>query len=202
VMAAVPQQRARASSALCVAAMGFTLMALEISLLLAFQAIYGYVYRQLAIVIAAFMVGMALGSRRALVASRQRELRALTLLQAIAAISPLLLYVCFVSLARVGSAMGLQLVAEIGFPALALACGFLGGFQFPLACRVFMADGAARAGTFYALDLAGACVGALLVSAYLIPVFGFARTGWLIAAANLVPAALVWLASAAAPLPR
>jgi uncharacterized membrane protein YfcA len=44
------------------AATGFTLMALEIFLLLAFQSIYGYVYHQLAILIALCMAGIALGS--------------------------------------------------------------------------------------------------------------------------------------------
>ena len=45
----------------CVAAMGFTQIGLEMLLLLGFQAVYGYVYHQLAIVIAGFMAGMALG---------------------------------------------------------------------------------------------------------------------------------------------
>ena len=53
---------ARVTAGFCVAAMGFTLIGLEILLLLAFQAIYGYIYYQLAILIAAFMVGMTLGS--------------------------------------------------------------------------------------------------------------------------------------------
>ena len=48
--------------AACVGAMGFTLMALEVLLLLGFQAIYGYVYQQLALLVAAVMMGMALGS--------------------------------------------------------------------------------------------------------------------------------------------
>ena len=41
--------------------MGFTMIGLEILLLLAFQAIYGYFYQQLAILIGAFMAGMAAG---------------------------------------------------------------------------------------------------------------------------------------------
>jgi hypothetical protein len=41
------------------AATGFTLMALQIFLLLAFQSIYGYVYHQLAILIAMCMAGIA-----------------------------------------------------------------------------------------------------------------------------------------------
>ena len=56
------EQRARAAAACSMAATGFTLMTLQIYLLLAFQSIYGYVYHQLAILIALFMAGIALGS--------------------------------------------------------------------------------------------------------------------------------------------
>ena len=56
------EKRARSAAAYCMAATGFTLMALQIFLLLAFQSIYGYVYQQLAILIAMCMAGIALGS--------------------------------------------------------------------------------------------------------------------------------------------
>jgi len=49
----------RATLGLCVASMGFTLLGLEVLLLLGFQALYGYVYQQLAVLVALFMVGMA-----------------------------------------------------------------------------------------------------------------------------------------------
>jgi predicted membrane-bound spermidine synthase len=42
----------------------------------------------------------------------------------------------------------------------------------------------------YALDLAGACAGALALSILLIPVYGFLRTAVLMGAVNLVPAVL------------
>ena len=42
--------------------MGFTLLGLEVLLLLGFQALYGYVYQQLSILVALFMVGMAAGA--------------------------------------------------------------------------------------------------------------------------------------------
>jgi predicted membrane-bound spermidine synthase len=43
--------------------------------------------------------------------------------------------------------------------------------------------------------LLGGCAGALLLSTYLIPVFGFWRTAWLAAAINLAPALLAVRAS-------
>ena len=199
------ERRQKIAAAFCVAAMGFTLIGLEILLLLGFQAIYGYVYHQLALVIAAFMVGMAAGSWKGLrhsgAADRQVgaasvtrvEIRWLAGLQLAAAASPLLLYLLFASVAGVESPLGLFLVSQILFPALALLSGMLGGYQFPLASQIYFAgsEKSVRSpGTLYALDLAGAALGAVLLSAYLFPVFGFLKAALLMAAANLAPAAL------------
>jgi len=191
----------KSSASLCVAAMGATLIGLEILLLLAFQAIYGYVYHQLAILIAAFMAGMAWGSWRAMLRPVKYAIRALAGLQALAALSPLLLYFAFQTLAVVPSRLGLFVSSQILFPVLALCCGFLGGYQFPVASRMFFAgsDREARSpGTLYALDLVGACAGALLFSVYLVPVFGFFKTALLMAILNLVPAALASLTASEA----
>ena len=167
------KRRARTAAACCTAAMGFTLIGLEMLLLLGFQAIYGYVYQQLAVIIAAFMAGMALGSWLALRAAARRGIRTLVYLQVGAAIAPLLLCAVF------------EAVTPAAFPVLALLCGMLGGYEFPVASRIFCAR---NPGTLYALDLAGACVGAVLFSVYLIPVFGFLRTAVLAAMVSLAPA--------------
>jgi spermidine synthase len=171
--------------------MGFTLIGLEMLLLLAFQAIYGYVYQQLAVMIAAFMAGMALGSWRALRAPPPRQMRALVLLQIAAAIAPLLLYAVFELVTHATSPTALFLVSQVLFPVLALLCGMLGGYEFPIASRIFFAATRGRSpGTLYALDLAGSCLGAVLFSVYLIPVFGFLRTAVLAAMVSLAPAVL------------
>jgi len=223
IRSAVTDRRYRISVGFCVAAMGFTLMALEMLLLLAFQAIYGYVYHQLAVLIAVFMVGMAVGTwwqlrqlrrtsgseqtsaitgeadsgeREGGPASRA-EMRTLARLQLVAALSALILYGVFELLARVTSAPGLVLVSQVAFPGLALVAGMLGGYQFPLASRIYFSNGSQRsAGALYGLDLLGACAGAVALSLYLFPVFGFLKTALLIAVLNLAPAVL-----AALPVP-
>ena len=104
----------------------------------------------------------------------------------------------FVLLSGMRNPMGLTLVSQVLFPVLALASGLLGGYQFPLASEVFFAGSKSAPvslGTLYALDLVGACLGALAVSALLLPVFGFLRSAVLIAAVNLVPGLLAgWVA--------
>ena len=193
----------------CVVMMGFTLIALEILLLLGFQAIYGYVYHQLAIVVAAFMAGMALGawrSTRSLATGRTARpdessllaLRAMALLQFTAALAPILLYALLASFARLESEAALWMVSRIAFPLIALIGGLLGGYQFPLASRVYFAGESPRSpGTLYGLDLAGACVGAVALSAFLFPVYGFLRSAILMAVVNLGPAVLAAIPVAA-----
>ncbi len=176
---------AAATAALAVAAMGFSSIALEVLLLVGFQVLYGYVYHQLSLVIAAFMAGMALGSRRALAGSGRRDAALLAGLQSLAAGAALLLYAVFAALGGVSGAAGLWAVSHLGFPALALGCGWMGGYQFPVAGRIYFGGERAEApGGLYALDLAGACLGAVLVSAYALPVFGFLGTAWLLALVN------------------
>jgi spermidine synthase len=197
---AAAENRSRASAGLCIAAMGFTLIGLEMLLLLAFQAIYGYVYQQLAVIIAGFMLGMTLGSRwglrAAVLATGPRDARRLFRLQLLAALSPVLLYVLFDALAAIKNPATVFLASQIMFPVLAVLCGLFGGYQFPVATRIFFSNSHHKAsgpGTLYALDLAGACVGAVVLSSYLVPVFGFRETAWLMAVVNLAPAALAGL---------
>ena len=198
--------RIRAGAGSCVAAAGLTSISLEVLLLLGFQAIYGYVYHQLAIVIAFFMAGMAVGSWLSLrrrpsnevTLAQRRRMLILTGLQLLAALSALLLYVCLVSLAGVRDLRTLLLVSQFLFPVLALLSGVLGGYEFALATGIFFAgskSSPAGMGTLYAVDLLGACVGALALSAFLLPVFGFLKAAWLIAVLNLAPGLLAgWLA--------
>jgi spermidine synthase len=188
------EQRARAAAACSMAATGFTLMGLEILLLLAFQSLFGYLYRQLAILIALFMTGIAVGSWLALRRMRRSTApvcltSALTqLLLALAA--PLLMAV--ISLAGKYSGTAASWLAAHGlFPVLAVLCGILGGLQFPVATQLSIADKRQSLGLLYAIDLLGGCWGALVLSGYLIPVFGFWPTAWLIATVNLAPVLLL-----------
>jgi spermidine synthase len=183
------ERRCRATAAACTISMGFLSIGLEMLLLLAFQAIYGYVYQQLAIVIAVFMAGMALGSWLALRSRTVRRMRSLACLQALGAAAPAALYGVFAGAAHVSSPAGLFVAGQFVFPALAGVSGLLGGYEFPLACRVYSGQSTTPP-PLYALDLAGSCAGAYLFSAYLIPVFGFLKTALLMAIVGLGPAAM------------
>jgi spermidine synthase len=188
------EQRQRSAALCCTASTGFTLMALQILLLLAFQSIYGYVYYQLAILIGLCMAGVAFGSwlsiRRILVRDH-RPCRTMAVTQFLLALSgPVLMFVVGL-LEKISGAPATWLAAQLIFLALAALSGMLGGYQFPTAIDVYSnGNGQSKRGTLYAIDLLGGCAGALFLSSYLIPVFGFWNTAWLCSAINLLPALL------------
>jgi spermidine synthase len=206
-------RRARASAAYCMAATGFTLMALQIFLLLGFQSVYGYVYHQLAILIAMFMAGIAIGTWLGIRRIRSSErspspspFRVMASTQFLLALSGPALILLVRLLSRISSGTATLLAAQFVFPALAVLGGMLGGSQFPIATKIYLGGSSPKTsvgtgvGVLYAIDLFGGCVGALLLSTYLIPVFGFSRTAWLSAAVNLAAALLAALLAARAAL--
>lgn len=185
--------RRHLAAGFCTAATGFTTIGLEMLLLLAFQAVYGYVYQQLAMVIAAFMAGMALGSWLAMRRAARGGMRVLGITQVLAAAAPLVLLGLFEAMGRANSTSSLA-ASQMAFPALALVSGMLGGYEFPVASRIFFGATVRGAGTLYALDLAGSCLGAVLFSAWLVPVFGFLKTALLSAMVSLAAAAMAMTA--------
>jgi spermidine synthase len=201
LLAFVParEQRARAAALGSMAATGFTLMALEIFLLLAFQSIYGYVYHQLAILIALCMAGIALGSwlgMRRIRRGAPSAGRAVAFMQLLLALSCLVLMLLVSLLAKTSGTAATWLAAQCVFPALAALAGILGGYQFSMATKIYDGSGRRSLGLLYAIDLLGGCAGALVLSGYLIPVFGFWRTAWLCATVNLAPMLLAARVSA------
>jgi len=162
---------------------GFAGMAVELSVLLAFQSVCGYLYQWLGLLIAAFMAGLALGSWcfAGLLDRLRHGYRAFFLLDA--ALAGLLLFftwalpashLLFVERTDLGH------VPQVLFLILNLLAGLLVGSEFPLAVREALVrggkGGAEAAGKLYALDLAGAWLGTFLASLVLIPLLGMGGT--------------------------
>ena len=141
------------------------------------------------------MAGIALGSWLGLRHIRRdghSPCRAVAFTQLALALSAPVLMLLVSLLAETSGTAATWLAAQCVFPALAALSGMLGGYQFPMATAIYMQDGNDQQGlgTIYAIDLLGGCAGALLLSGYLIPVFGFWKTAWLCAAVNLAPVLL------------
>jgi spermidine synthase len=189
------ENRARTAAACCTAATGFTLMTLQIFLLLGFESVYGYVYHQLSILIGLSMGGIALGSwlcLRRMPLGRSSSCRAITGTELLLAVSAPALLLAIGALGDLSETAATWAAAQLAFPALAAISGMLGGYQFVVAAQIFLPEVDTRRalGALYAIDLLGGCAGALLLSTWLIPVFGFWKTAWLVAAINTAAALL------------
>lgn len=162
---------AREKECLIIFIIGFVGMLLEVILLLGFQIISGYVYWQMGILFAAFMLGLFLGSAigtRAQHHSRQMHSRYLSLSSiAMAGLSVaaefLLPHLVNASTAQnIGIFTGLLMLIGIIVGASFVIAGFLMGAQ----------EIVLKAGRLYAADLWGAASGAMLSTNFIIPLWG------------------------------
>ncbi len=168
---------------------GFTEISLEMILLLGFQIIHGFVYYRLALLIACYMIGLALGSRMAL--RKKMSMNALTsrfiFFQGIMTIYPVLLSVLF-GCFQTNDSVFLNLVSsQWAFFCYMLLAGWIGGYQFPVANRLYLKTGTSlekTAGFLYGMDLTGSSLGVLITSAFLIPIFGIHATLYLLTFLN------------------
>ncbi len=162
---------------------GFASMSLELALLFAFQAFYGYVYHMVGVIIGAFMVGVACGSIAADRWLRGRDAqaagRALPIGLAFMAVASLALGLGLLGMVR--ATVSGALVAL--FPLVTALIGLAVGVVFPLAAKAWGGERTARAAAgLYAADLIGAAAGAVLAGAFFAPVLGLTGTCWLAAA--------------------
>jgi len=134
----------------------------EMLAIFAFQAIYGYIYFQIGVLVTVFLAGMLpgawIGGRYT--GSRRRALIGSDLLLA------LLLILFALRLYFGAQAMPAAMLYGFG-----LLVSFGCGFQFPMALGAAGDDAVGAARSFTA-DLAGAALGVLLVSLALIPLLG------------------------------
>jgi spermidine synthase len=189
--------RYRAAVGSSVLVQGSVGMVLQLVLILAFQILEGFAYLQLALIIALFMAGLAVGTLWVAATERRREphwephraIRRLTLLQVLVTVYPLLL---LLFLSPIGE--GLRQASSPAaiswlFSAASLVAGILGGAHFSLAALATAAAGGrlGRAGGYlYAADLTGAAGGAFAAGLVLLPLYGVPRTLVLLSLASLV----------------
>jgi spermidine synthase len=174
---------------------GFTAAAIQLVLLLAFQVLAGSMYRELGIVCAMFMAGIALGAwwanRRGQVPAKALSYVLLALALTTALLPAGLAGLHAIRLLRVG-----LWVTQVAIPAFGVLVSLLVGMVFPLAFRAVPGSSGTVAASVYAADFLGAFVGATLSSVVLAPVWGLNRVSGFVALANLVLAIAVWIRSA------
>jgi len=192
-------QRVMTALAAAVGLAGFTQIGLEVILIIAFQALYGYAYYLIAVIVAGFMVGMAAGSWRAVSWIQRGNLwRRLGISQLALLLVSSGLGVIFYVLSQVRLEIFSALVTELIFLGLAILAGFWGGYLFPVASEIGVRTGQRpekAGGTLYGFDLLGACAGALFTSAFFVPLLGIYGALLLFACANAGGFGLITLTS-------
>ncbi|MBD3427280.1 MAG: hypothetical protein GF409_08710 [Candidatus Omnitrophica bacterium] len=189
---------AKRGALLAIMTTGFAEIIFQITVILSFQVVYGYVFYKLGIIITSFMIGLALGGW--LIARRinalEDDMKIFVRTQFSICLYPLLLPVVFLAFSAAGAGILSWLGSNVIFPFLPVIAGIIGGIQFPLANKIYMQDRSEigrTAGLSYGLDLLGACVGALLAAAFLVPVLGIFGTCFLTALINVTVLALLLL---------
>jgi len=191
------ERHARFNAVAAVAGAGFAAMALEMALVFSFQTTLGYIYRDMGLVVALFMVGLAFGgalaTRLVSLSPRTASLRSASsaLLGAVglAVVTGIGVAGLVVVLPSVGSAVLARAVFFAAFGATGVATGFL----FPIASKVLLVSGkdvAGAAGAADAADHLGALVGAAAGGVLLVPLVGIVGTCLVAAGVNLVSFAL------------
>jgi len=153
---------------------GFSSMSLEVIIMLGFQAIYGYMYYQLALILSGFMIGLSVGSYFSIRFNQKIDHR-MNVFLFIQTLIMCFSGVLIITLELMSHSHLDQTIVQSIFSVLILTAGFLCGFQFPTATLIYrqFTERIERiAGVLYAWDLFGACLGALTISAIFIPALG------------------------------
>ena len=162
---------------LCVVTTGFAGMMLDLALIFTFQAIYGYVFAWIGLLVSFFMAG-AVGGAMA-VTSFLAKIKDDTGLfikidLAIIGFSLALPFVFLIMSLYLENPAAFIFLKAI-FLVLSVVSGFLIGAQFPLANKIYLKDSnnlSRTAGLIYSADLLGGWVGGIVGGMVLLPVLG------------------------------
>ncbi|MDP8298367.1 MAG: hypothetical protein P9L88_00465 [Candidatus Tantalella remota] len=192
----VRRGRSRKAVLLAVMTTGFAEINFQIAVMISFQVIYGYVFYKLGMIITSFMVGLAFGGWliTKVMGKIKDDMKVFTWTQVSICIYPLLLPVIFMWLSGARSDAVSWMGSNIIFPFIPAVAGIIGGIQFPLANKIYLEDRKSIgrvSGLSYGLDLLGACAGALLASAFFIPVLGIFGACLLVALINVTVLAIL-----------
>lgn len=164
---------------------GFSIMMLQISIIFAFQSVYGFIFEVIGIITALFMCGLALGT---FFSNRdkhdQSTLNRLILIQLLMGAFAALVAIIFPTILSIRSPERTLII----FVVLLFMAGFLNGLNFPVAagCLQRLSNKRAdpSAGLIYSSELIGACSGAVLASVLIAPMWGLIACCLLAALAN------------------
>ncbi|MEZ5083840.1 MAG: hypothetical protein R2750_10385 [Bacteroidales bacterium] len=165
----------------------FSATSMELILIFAFQVVYGYIYFMVGIFITVFMIGLAAGSlyfqKKIIIHPRNYSF-----IQYLIGIFCVLTPIILVSLKN---SPPLSIVIHTVFIILILVFGIFTGIQFALGSKLSHKPITNTAAAAYGSDLLGSAMGALLVSAFLVPFFGLIKVCLIIGILNFIVGLLI-----------
>jgi spermidine synthase len=168
---------------------GFADILLDLAIIFTFQAVFGYLYHQIGLLITVFMLGVASSSftitRRL---PRIKNAPILFLLTELGFVAfSIVLPLVFTAPTLHGESPILSLLLYTLFLVMSFLCGTLVGLQFPLAIHLYLqthrTQGALghTAGLLYGADLLGGFFGGLLAGILFLPILGLRETCFMVA---------------------
>jgi spermidine synthase len=175
---------------------GFSLMAVEVLLIFAFQSFYGYLYYRLALLIAAFMLGLASGTWLGSKHIQVKIIKSFSMTKIHLVITAYSFFIGFLFFfwSDLFGKINLILSRDILFPVLAIIIGCLVGLEFSYANHLYTQNQQKKpfhTGFIYSADLLGSCLGALLTALFLIPLLGTFQALLVLIMVNLLIAILL-----------
>jgi spermidine synthase len=168
---------------------GFADILLDLAIIFTFQAVFGYLYHQIGLLITVFMLGVASSSftitRRL---GKMKKASLLFLLTELGFVAfSIVLPLVFTAPTLHGESPILSLLLYTLFLVMSFLCGTLVGLQFPLAIHLYLQthrdQGALghTAGLLYGADLLGGFFGGLLAGILFLPILGLRETCFMVA---------------------
>jgi spermidine synthase len=164
-----------------IGATGFAGMMFDLALIFAFQALYGYVFAWIGLLVTSFMAGSACG---AMLMTRtlhriKNDVGCFLMLELAIIAFTLLLPLAFLGLQPYLDRPAVFLSMRYAILFLSFVGGLLTSAQFPLANQIYLrknGDLSRAAGLFYGSDLLGGWCGGILVGVLFLPVLGLLGT--------------------------
>ncbi len=154
---------------ICLFTGGFAASSIEVILLITFQIIYGYVFQMIGIIIMLFMAGLAIGSFYINKIAKTHTVNKYLKIQGVLVIYSVILPFVLMLLNLVGKN---PIIIQASFIILILIIGTLTGMAYSLSSKIIRKDISSIAAETYGADLFGSAIGALILSAFLLPLLG------------------------------
>ncbi len=162
---------------LCIATTGFAGMIFDLALIFTFQALYGYVFHWIGLLVTAFMVGIAVGAiiMTSLLSRVKEELTSFIKIELAIVLFSGILPLIFLLFHPYLDYPIIFFLLQIVFLVLSCLSGLLVGAQFPLANKIYSASSpnlSRTAGLLYGADLLGGWLSGIFGGVVLLPVLG------------------------------